>query len=68
MPIKVICPGCTKRFTVSEKFAGQKGPCPHCKAEIKIPEVAEEEVVIHAPENFGPKDAGGRAVLKPIER
>lgn len=68
MPIKVICPGCAKRFSVSEKFAGQKGPCPQCKAEIKIPEVADEEVVIHAPDNYGPKDAAGQSVLKPIQR
>ena len=68
MPIKVICPGCSKRFNVSEKFAGKKGPCPQCKAEIKIPEVSAEEVVVHAPDNFGPKDSEGRSVLKPIER
>jgi hypothetical protein len=32
-----------------------------------VPE-KEEEVVIHAPEEFGPKDASGQAVLKPVER
>lgn len=67
MPISVVCPGCQKRFNVSDKFAGKKGPCPKCKAIIKIPEKTEE-VVIHAPDNFGPKDATGRAVLKPIPR
>ena len=25
------------RFKVSDKFAGQEGPCPKCKAKIKIP-------------------------------
>jgi hypothetical protein len=27
-----------------------------------------EEVVVHAPDEFGPKNAAGRAVLKPLER
>lgn len=67
MPIHVICPGCKKRFSVSEKFAGKEGPCPSCKVTIRIPEAAEE-VKVHAPEDFGPKDSQGRAVLKPIFR
>ena len=67
MAIQVVCPGCKKRFAVSDKFAGKKGPCPKCKTVIKIPE-ATEEVVVHAPEDFGPKDSAGRAVLKPIAR
>ncbi len=67
MPIPVVCPGCQKRFNVSDKFAGKKGPCPQCKTVIQVPEKGEE-VVIHAPEGFGPKDATGRAVLKPIAR
>jgi hypothetical protein len=67
MAISVVCPGCKKRFSVSDKFAGQKGPCPSCKATIQIPEKAEE-VVVHAPEGFGPADSAGRAVLKPIFR
>jgi phage FluMu protein Com len=67
MPISVICTGCKKRFSVSEKFAGQKGPCPSCKTVIQIP-AKEEEVVIHAPEAAGPKDSKGTAVLRPILR
>ncbi|NLF70041.1 MAG: hypothetical protein GX575_13435 [Candidatus Anammoximicrobium sp.] len=67
MPIPVVCPGCQKRFNVSDKFAGKKGPCPHCKTIIQVPEKGEE-VVIHAPEQFGPKDTKGRAILKPIAR
>lgn len=67
MPISVLCPSCYSRFQVSEKYAGQTGPCPKCKQPIKIP-AKSEEVVVHAPEEFGPKDASGRAVLKPIER
>jgi hypothetical protein len=67
MPIQVTCPKCHKRFNVSEKFAGKTGPCPSCKATIRVP-AESESVVIHAPEHFGPKDAEGRAVLKPIER
>jgi len=69
MPINVTCPGCLSRFTVNEKFAGKKGPCPKCKNIIEIPK-AEEQVVVHAPEHseLGARDAGGKLVLKPIER
>lgn len=67
MPIRVTCPGCHARFNVSEQFAGKSGPCPKCKKTIQIPD-KEEEVVVHAPENFGPSDSTGRSVLKPIFR
>ncbi|MGE0758456.1 MAG: hypothetical protein AB7F89_16415 [Pirellulaceae bacterium] len=67
MPIQIVCPGCKKRFAVSEKYAGQKGPCPNCKTVIEIPK-QQEEVVIHAPEAAGPKDSKGAAVIKPIAR
>lgn len=64
MPIPVTCPSCHKRFQVSDKFAGQTGPCPSCKAQITIPKL-EDQVVIHAPDD-GPKDAKGRPVLKTV--
>jgi hypothetical protein len=67
MPISVVCTGCKKRFSVSEKFAGLKGPCPACKTVIQIPS-KEEEVVIHAPEAAGPKDSKGTSVIRPILR
>ncbi len=67
MPINILCPGCKKRFSVNEKFAGKKGPCPNCKTTIEIPEL-EEDIVIHAPETAGPKDSKGRAIVKPIQR
>jgi cation transport ATPase len=69
MPINVTCPGCLKRFSVADKFAGQKGPCPKCKTIITIPK-KEEEVVIHAPEHSeaGAVGAGGRHVLKTYKR
>lgn len=67
MAITVVCPGCMKRFNVSDKFAGKKGPCPKCKAEITIP-AKSDEVKVHEPTSFGPKDAKGRATLKPIFR
>lgn len=65
MPIQVTCPGCLKRFSVAEKFAGQKGPCPNCKQTITIPK-KEDEVVIHAPDHSeaGAVGAGGRHALK----
>ena len=67
MPIEVLCPGCKTRFQVSDKFAGQKGPCPKCKAVIQVP-AKTEEIVVHAPEVSGPKDSKGRSVLKPLTR
>lgn len=67
MPIQITCQKCHKRFSVNDKFAGKSGPCPNCKSTIKIPEKSEE-VVIHAPENLGPKDSSGKAILQPIER
>lgn len=67
MTIQVVCPGCKKRFSVDDKFAGKQGPCPKCKTVIKVP-AKTDEVVVHEPESFGPKDTKGRAVLKPIER
>jgi hypothetical protein len=66
MPIQVTCAKCLTRFSVNEKFAGKKGPCPKCKAEITIPTLSEQ-VVIHAPSE-GPKDSTGKSVLKPIKR
>jgi hypothetical protein len=70
MPISVVCPGCKARFSVSDKFAGKKGPCPKCKAQIVVPAAPVEEVKIHVPEVFasGGKDSKGRAVSKPILR
>jgi len=67
MPIQVTCPTCFKRFQVSDKFAGKTGPCPSCKAQIKVPDKSEE-VTIHAPDDDAPKDREGRSILKPIER
>ncbi len=67
MAIRVTCPGCHTRFDVSDKFAGQEGPCPKCKKQIKIPEKSDE-VVIHGEEDFGPKGASGQQTLKPIFR
>ncbi len=67
MSLNVVCPGCKKSFNVSEKFAGQKGPCPKCKAEIQIPEL-EDQVRVHAPETETLKDSKGRSVSKPILR
>jgi hypothetical protein len=67
MPIQVTCPNCFKRFQVSDKFAGKKGPCPACKKPIQVP-TKEEAVVIHAPDDGAPKDSKGKSVLKPITK
>ncbi len=55
------------RFSVSDKYAGKKGPCPKCKKEIVVPDESQV-VVIHAPETSGPKNSQGVAVLNPIRR
>ena len=67
MAIQVTCPGCFKRFEVSDKFAGMKGPCPSCRNVIEIPKT---QVTVHAPEDFigAGKTVKGRAILKPIDR
>jgi hypothetical protein len=68
MAILVVCPGCRKRFEVSDQFAGKTGPCPACKTTIKIPEKGEE-VVIHGPAEAPPgKTKAGRPAPKPVAR
>jgi len=37
MLVNVVCPGCLKRFRVSARFAGKKGPCPKCGTTMLIP-------------------------------
>lgn len=68
MSIQITCPGCHKRFSVSEKFAGKQGPCPQCKEVITIPK-PEDAVVIHAPvHEAGSVDSKGKSVLKPVAK
>lgn len=69
MPINVTCPGCFTKFTVADKFAGQKGPCKKCKTIIEIPKL-EDQVVIHAPTHSeaGAVGAGGQHVLKTFRK
>lgn len=69
MPISVTCSGCKATFTVSDKFAGKEGPCPKCKAKIKIPELGEQ-VTIHGPDEgpAGAATATGNPISKPIRR
>jgi hypothetical protein len=60
-----------KRFKVSDKFAGMKGPCPSCKTVINIPKAS---VKIHGVEEIdagkkvGDVNASGHTVLQPISR
>jgi hypothetical protein len=53
MAILVVCPGCTSRFTVSDRFAGRTGPCPKCKKPITVPRPQADAVTIHEPERSG---------------
>lgn len=66
MPIHVVCSGCKTSFTVNDKFAGKKGPCPKCKTQITIPEKGEE-IVIHAPEPVK-GDPKSRVIFTPLRR
>ncbi len=67
MPILVVCPGCRKRFQVSDQFAGRTGPCPHCKATIRIP-TPEQEVKVQVPEPVSKvaSSGGEHLIIKPI--
>lgn len=69
MAIIVVCRECHKRFKVSDKFAGQTGPCPNCKAVIQVP-TKDEEVKVHTPEHSEESARGktGELVLEPIAR
>jgi hypothetical protein len=67
MAILVVCQSCHSRFQVSDQFGGREGSCPKCKAPITIPDKSQE-VKVHSPENYGPKDSQGRATLKPLSR
>jgi len=68
MSILVVCPGCHKRFKVSDKYAGQSGKCPSCKGLIKVPGLDEQVTVHEANYSQGAKDSKGVSILKPIER
>jgi hypothetical protein len=49
MPIQVICPSCKTGFRVSDQFAGKEGPCPKCKAKIRIPKAEPAKAGATAP-------------------
>ncbi|MFM7251134.1 MAG: hypothetical protein ACKO5R_14645 [Planctomycetaceae bacterium] len=69
MAIQVLCGSCKATFSVSDRFAGQTGPCPKCKAPIKIPDAPVKGVVVHEPEAPSTTSAAsGRAPTAPLER
>lgn len=69
MAIQVLCGSCKSTFTVSDQFAGRTGPCPKCKAPIKIPDAPIKGVVVHEPEAPSTTStATGRAPLAPLKR
>ncbi len=51
MTIKVTCSKCAKTFEVSDKFGGKTGPCPNCKAQIRVPDLSKN-FVVHNPKNW----------------
>lgn len=68
MAIQVLCGNCKATFSVSDRFAGQTGPCPKCKAPIKIPDKPVQGVVVHEPEAPSTTAASGRAPTAPLPR
>jgi hypothetical protein len=69
MPISIVCSGCKARFSVSDQFAGRTGPCPKCKAPIKIPKPAAQSVTIHEPDApVSSSGQTGRAPTAPLKR
>ena len=64
MAISVVCTKCRARFNVSDKFAGQTGPCPKCKNPISIPKPAA--VTIHEPDRPTTSSKAGRMPTAPI--
>ena len=69
MAIQVLCGSCKSTFSVSDQFAGRTGPCPKCKASIKIPEAPVKGVVVHEPEApSASSTASGRAPSAPLQR
>ncbi len=65
MAISVVCTKCQARFNVSDKFAGQTGPCPKCKHPIKIPK-ATGDVTIHEPSKPAESSQSGHMPTAPI--
>ena len=69
MAIQVLCGSCKATFSVSDRFAGQTGPCPKCKAPIKIPDAPVKGVVVHEPEAPSTTSAAtGRPPTAPLKR
>lgn len=66
MPISVTCGSCKTRFSVSDKFAGQTGPCPKCKKPLTVPKA--DAVQIHEPEAPTATSGGGQFPTKPIPK
>lgn len=68
MAIQVLCGSCKATFTVSDRYAGQTGPCPKCKQPITIPATPVKAVVIHEPEAPSTTStATGRAPTSAVE-
>ena len=65
MSLHVICPGCLKRFQVGIRFAGMKGPCPHCGTIISIP---KESVKLPDIDDTQPERGQKRNVIRAIPR
>ena len=65
MAISVVCTKCRARFNVSDKFAGQTGPCPKCKSPIKIPKPSGD-VTIHDPTVSAGSPSTGQMPTTPI--
>lgn len=66
MAISVTCPSCKTRFSVSDKFAGQTGPCPKCKKPLTVPQ--PDAIKVHEPDAPTATSATGQFPTKPIPK
>src|SRR5436305_382303 len=47
--IHFACPTCGTKFSVKDEFAGKKGACKSCKAQMTVPQAAANLPVVVAP-------------------
>ncbi len=56
MPVRFHCHACQTKLTVSRRYAGQRGRCPHCGTRVQVPRItvdapaADDSAGNHDPE------------------
>jgi len=49
MPIRVVCPACSKGIKAPSKYAGKEARCPGCGGKIEIPAIKKQNVTLPGP-------------------